>query len=114
MTITLYDNVGAGLSHAQPDADHANGGCVEAAHADAIGRVSQVAQKLLDMGFIIITARFGPAPSITVKATFATQQLDSHYKGQGFDGGYHYRTFCALVDGVQVEWHKPHRAIAVH
>ncbi|MCL7422532.1 MAG: hypothetical protein M8364_16700 [Methylobacter sp.] len=73
-----------------------------------LDRVSQVAEKLLAMGFTVVTARFGPAPSITVKANHATQQLESHYKGQGFDGGRHYRTFVAIVDGVQVEWHKPH------
>jgi hypothetical protein len=73
-----------------------------------LGLVNQVARKLLSMGFVIVTARFGQAPSITVKATSATWQLASHYKGCGFDGGRHYRTFAAIVDGVEVEWHKPH------
>lgn len=75
-----------------------------------LGLVNQVARKLLSMGFVVITARFGPAPSITVKATPATWQLASRYKGCGFDGGRHYRTFAAVVDGVEVEWHKPHSA----
>lgn len=65
------------------------------------------------MGFTIVTARFGNAPCITVKASPATRQLESSYKGQGFDGGYHYRTYVALVDGVQVEWHRPHPVLRV-
>lgn len=70
------------------------------------GLVSRVAQKLLDMGFVIVTARFGDAPCITVKATPATRQLVSRYKGQGHDGRGHYFTYVATVDGVDVEWHR--------
>jgi hypothetical protein len=77
-----------------------------------LGLVNQVARKLLSMGFVVVTARFGRAPSITVKATAATRQLASHYKGCGFDGGRHYRIFAAIVDGVEVKWHKPHSAPA--
>ncbi|MFA5491122.1 MAG: hypothetical protein WC284_18230 [Candidimonas sp.] len=82
-------------------------------HKQNPGLVAQVAEKLLAMGFTIVTARFGDAPCITVLATQATRQLESHYKGQGFDGRCHYRTYAALVDGVQVEWHRPQVAPAI-
>jgi len=70
------------------------------------GLVAQVAEKLIAMGFVIVTARFGDAPCITVLATKATWQLASHYKGQGHDGRGHYFTYAANVDGVEVVWHR--------
>jgi hypothetical protein len=77
------------------------------------GLVAQVAEKLLAMGFVIVTARFGDAPCITVKATAATRQLESRYKGQGHDGRGHYFTYVATVDGVDVEWHRAQVAPAL-
>jgi hypothetical protein len=75
-------------------------------HEQDLGLVNRVAQKLLDMGFTIVTARFGNAPCITVKATVATRQLPSRYKGQGQDGRGHYFTYAADLDGVEVVWHR--------
>jgi hypothetical protein len=70
------------------------------------GLVAQVAEKLLAMGFVIVTARFGDVPCITVKATPATRQLVSRYKGQGHDGRSHYFTYAADLDGVEIVWHR--------
>jgi hypothetical protein len=77
--------------------------------------VAQVANKLKDMGFEIVTGQFGDNPSITVKATVATRQLESVYIGQhsGQDGRM-YRTFAAGLDGVKVVWHKLKPVILTH
>lgn len=82
-------------------------------HEQNPGQVAQVAEKLIALGFTIVTARFGDAPCITVLATQATRQLTSCYKGQGFDGRGHYRTYGTVIDGVQVEWHRPQVAPAM-
>jgi hypothetical protein len=69
--------------------------------------VAQVANKLKALGFVIITAQFGNKPSITVKATAATRQLESVCTGQhrGMDDRM-YVAYAAGVDGVKVVWHK--------
>lgn len=77
--------------------------------------VAQVANKLKDMGFEIVTGQFGDNPSITVKATHATRQLESVYIGQHSDkDGKVYRTFAAGVDGVKVIWHRLKPLLATH
>ncbi|PPD36765.1 MAG: hypothetical protein CTY18_02985 [Methylomonas sp.] len=69
--------------------------------------VSQVAEKLIDMGFTIITAQFGDRPTIVVKPSQHTQQLPSCMTKRWHDGTRQYRTYAAIVDSVQVQWHKP-------
>jgi len=77
--------------------------------------VAQVANKLKDMGFEIVTGQFGDNPAITVKATIATRQLESVYIGQHSDkDGKMYRTYAAGVDGVKVIWHRLKPMLAMH
>lgn len=76
--------------------------------------VAQVAEKLLDMGFKIITGQFGDNPSITVQPTAACRQLESVCTGQGREGGLVYVNYAAGVDGVKVVWHKPKKLFATH
>lgn len=78
--------------------------------------VSQVAEKLIAMGFTIITAQFGDRPTIVVKPSQHTQQLQSCMTKRWHDGEKQYRTYAAIVDGVQVQWHKPFtlRHLQVH
>lgn len=76
--------------------------------------VSQVAEKLLSMGFVIITAQFGDSPSITVKPTVATRQLASVCTGQCGVAGQMYKTYAGGIDGVKVIWYKPMRPLSVH
>lgn len=76
--------------------------------------VAQVAGKLLDMGFTIITAQFGDRPSITVKPTAACRQLESICTGQGRESGLLYVSYAAGVDGVKVVWHKPKKLFVTH
>ena len=77
-------------------------------------RVARVAKQLLELGFVIITARFGDRPSITVKPTAATRQLESVYTGQHGEGGQMFNSYAAGVDGVLVVWHKPKKALVTH
>lgn len=76
--------------------------------------VGQVAERLLAMDFVIITAQFGDKPSITVKPTVATRQLESVCTGQhrGMDDRM-YVAYAAGVDGVKVVWHKPKRTATI-
>jgi hypothetical protein len=77
--------------------------------------VAKVANKLKDMGFEIITGQFGDNPSVTVKATMATRQLESVYIGQHSDkDGKVYRTYAAGMDGVKVIWHRPKPLLLTH
>jgi hypothetical protein len=77
--------------------------------------VAQVANKLKEMGFEIVTGQFGDNPSITVKPTFATRQLESVYIGQHSDkDGKVYRTYAAGVDGVKVIWHRLKPVMVTH
>ncbi|WP_031438208.1 hypothetical protein [Methylobacter tundripaludum] len=77
--------------------------------------VAQVANKLKDIGFEIVTGQFGDNPAITVKATIATRQLESVYIGQHSDkDGKMYRTYAAGVDGVKVIWHRLKPMLEMH
>lgn len=70
------------------------------------GKVSQVAEQLLEMGFIIVSGQFGSNPTLTVLPGEATLQLESVCTGQRHDGGKLYRTYSAALDGVRIVWHK--------
>ena len=77
--------------------------------------VAQVAKKLKSLGFVIMTARFGDFPSISVKPTKATRQLESVYTGQHSDkDGRMYNSYAAGFEGVKVVWHKPRRPLVMH
>lgn len=77
--------------------------------------VAQVANKLKSMGFVIMTARFGNAPSITVKPTEATRQLESVYTGQHSDkDGRMYNSYAAGFEGVKIVWYKLKRPEVMH
>lgn len=76
---------------------------------DAVARITQVAHKLYAKGHVIISARLGNPLTITVKPAAATRLLDSVCTGQGSAAGQMYRSYAAIVDGVQVVWRKPMR-----
>lgn len=72
--------------------------------------IRQVSNKLVYLGLVIISARQGRSPSITVRPTAATRLLKSAYTGQGWSDGRMYKSYEAVMDGVKIVWHKPMRA----
>lgn len=78
--------------------------------SDAKEHIVRVAEKLQAQGHVIISASFGMTLRIAVQPTLATRLLDSAYTGQGGVAGQMYRSYGAIVDGVQVVWRKPMRA----
>lgn len=80
---------------------------------DAVARISQVAHKLYAQGHVIISASLGTPLTITVKPAAATRLLHSVCTGQGGAAGQMYRSYAAIVDGVQVVWRKPMKTPSV-
>lgn len=75
------------------------------------GQASVVLEKLLDMGFVIMAMRLGAMPSITVKPCEATRKLDSRYRGYSFDGRQYFAEYSAMLEGIEIRWHKPRARI---
>jgi hypothetical protein len=78
--------------------------------SDAKAHLLEVADKLRAQGHVIISASFGATLTVRVQPAAATRLLDSVCTGQGWDAGKMYRSYAAIVDGVQVAWRKPMRA----
>lgn len=76
---------------------------------EAVERITQVAHALYAQGHVIISASLGTPLTITVKPAAATRLLKSVCTGQGGAAGQMYRSYAAIVDGVQVVWRKPMR-----
>lgn len=76
----------------------------------AVEQINRVVNKLDFLGLVIISAQPGRTPSIRVQPTAATRLLESAYTGQGWKDGQMYRSYAAVVDGVQIVWRKPMRA----
>lgn len=77
--------------------------------SDAKAHILQVADKLRAQGHVIISASFGMTLTIRVQPAAATRLLNSVYTGQGWEEGKMYRSYGAILDGVQVVWRKPIR-----
>ena len=76
---------------------------------ETMERIVRVAEALYSQGHIIIGVKTGTPPTIIVKPAAATRLLVSVCTGQGGAAGQMYRSYAAILDGVQVVWRKPMR-----
>lgn len=81
--------------------------------AETVARITRVANDLYAKGHVIISASLGNPLTITVKPAAATRLLNSVCTGQGGAAGQMYRTYAAVVDGVQIVWRKPMRVPSI-